>query len=52
MIYNYFLYLDPGTGSLIFQALISGFLTIVLFFKRIVIFFKLNNKKKSNKDED
>lgn len=27
------LYLDPGTGSLIVQALIAGFLAIVFYFK-------------------
>jgi len=52
MIYKHFLYLDPGTGSLIFQTLISIFLTVVLFFKRILNFLKFNYKKKSNKDED
>lgn len=36
----YLLYIDPGSGSLLFQALLSGLLTIVVFFKRIVAFIK------------
>ncbi len=43
------LYLDPATGSLIFQALLSVFLTIVVFFKRIVAFIKL--KFQNNSEE-
>ncbi len=30
------LYIDPGVGSLIFQALLSGLLTVVVFYKRII----------------
>ncbi len=33
-------YIDPGSGSLLFQALLSGLLTVILFFKRIVAYFK------------
>ena len=29
------LYLDPGTGSLLIQGLIAGFLAIFMFFKQI-----------------
>lgn len=46
------LYLDPGSGSLLFQALISGFLTIMIFFKRIVAFFKFKFMKKAKNEED
>lgn len=46
------LYLDPGSGSLLFQALISGFLTIMIFFKRIVAFFKFKFMKKDKNEED
>ena len=35
------LYIDPGSGSLIFQALLSGLLTFLVFFKRIVAYFKV-----------
>jgi len=44
------LYIDPGTGSLLFQALLSGFLTIVVFFKRIKTFIKLKFMPKEDKD--
>ena len=46
----YLLYIDPGSGSLLFQALLSGFLTVVVFFKRIIAFFKFKFGK--NKTED
>lgn len=32
----FLLYIDPGSGSLLFQALLSGILTIAVFYKRIV----------------
>jgi hypothetical protein len=34
------LYIDPGSGSLFFQALISGFLTFIVFYKKIITFIK------------
>jgi hypothetical protein len=43
----YLLYIDPGSGSLLFQALLSGLLTVVVFFKRIVAFFKFKFGKKN-----
>jgi hypothetical protein len=46
------LYIDPGSGSLLFQALVSGFLTVVIFFKRIVSYIKyLFLKRKTKKEE-
>jgi len=50
----YILYIDPGTGSLLFQALLSGFLTILVFFKRIKAFimFKFMSKDKDMHKED
>ena len=36
----FILYIDPGSGSLLFQALLSGLLTVVVFFKRIVVYIK------------
>jgi hypothetical protein len=44
------LYIDPGSGSLIFQALLSGFLTVIVFFKRIATYikFKFGKGSKSN----
>lgn len=46
----YLLYIDPGSGSLLFQALLSGFLTIALFFKRILAYikFKFRIKEREN----
>ena len=46
----YLLYIDPGSGSLLFQALLSGLLTVVVFFKRIVAFFKFKFGKKIEED--
>ena len=46
----YILYIDPGTGSLLFQALLSGFLTIVVFFKRIKAVIMLKFMHKEDKD--
>jgi hypothetical protein len=49
----YLLYIDPGSGSLLFQALLSGLLTIVVFFKRIVAFIKFKfGKHKTDQTED
>jgi hypothetical protein len=33
------LYIDPGSGSLLLQALIASFLTFITYFKRIKLFF-------------
>lgn len=45
--YDIYIYIDPGSGSLLFQALLSAFLTIALFFKNIVTYVKyLFGKKK------
>ncbi len=44
------LYIDPGSGSLIFQALLSGLLTVLVFFKRIVAYFKVRFGK--NEEEE
>ena len=44
------LYIDPGTGSLLFQAILSGFLTVLVFFKKIMAFIKLRFMSKKNKD--
>ena len=46
----FILYIDPGTGSLLFQALLSGFLTIVVFFKKIKAFIMLKFMSKEDKD--
>jgi hypothetical protein len=46
------LYIDPGSGSLLFQALISGFLTVLIFFKRIVAYVKYVLFRKKPKKEE
>jgi len=45
------LYIDPGSGSLLFQALLSGLLTVVVFFKRIVAYIKFRFGKTKETDE-
>jgi hypothetical protein len=39
-------YIDPGAGSLLFQALLSGLLTLVVFYKRVILFLKSIFKRK------
>jgi len=46
------LYIDPGSGSLLFQALLSGLFTILVFFKRIKLFLKLKFGKKPKDESD
>jgi hypothetical protein len=36
----YLLYIDPGSGSLLFQVLLSALLTVSVFFKKVVGFFR------------
>ena len=47
----FLLYLDPGSGSLLFQALLSGLLTVVVFFKRIVAYLKFKFGKAEKTSE-
>lgn len=48
----FFLYIDPGSGSLLFQALLSGLLTVIVFFKRIVAYFNYKFGKKKEEEND
>lgn len=50
--HSFFLYIDPGSGSLLFQALLSGLLTVLVFFKRIVAYFKFKFGKKKEDEID
>jgi len=44
---HFLAYIDPGSGSLLFQALLSGLLTILVFYKRVIAYIKhLFSKKK------
>ncbi len=50
---NLFLaYIDPGSGSLLFQALLSGLLTVLVFFKRILAYIKYKFGKKKIEEID
>jgi hypothetical protein len=46
------LYIDPGAGSLIFQALLSAFLSFILFYKRILFYLKSKFKRKDESELD
>ncbi len=48
----YLLYIDPGSGSLLFQALLSRLLTVLVFFKRIVSFIKFKFGKHKTEDTE
>jgi hypothetical protein len=49
---SFLAYIDPGSGSLLFQALLSGLLTVLVFFKRIVAYFKYKFVKKNTEELD
>ncbi len=50
------LYLDPGTGSYLVQAIVAGALGVVFFFKNIVSyirgFFAMLTRKKKSIDQE
>lgn len=46
-----FLYIDPGSGSLLFQAVLSGIVTGLVFLKRILGFFKIKFGKSKSDEE-
>ncbi len=48
----YLLYIDPGSGSLLFQALLSGLLTVLVFFKIIVAIIKFKFGKHKTEDTE
>ncbi len=50
--HSFFIYIDPGSGSLLFQAFLSGLLTIIIFFKRIVAYFKYKFSEKRKEEID
>ncbi len=49
---SFFLYIDPGSGSLLFQALLSVILTVLVFLKRIVAYIKYEFGKKNTEEKD
>jgi hypothetical protein len=42
------LYIDPGTGSLLFQLLLSGVISVFIYFKKVVSFIKNIFRKNTN----
>jgi len=48
---NILLYIDPGTGSLLFQLILSGIISILIYFKKIIVFLKIKAKDVRNKDK-
>lgn len=38
--HGFLLYIDPGSTSLLFQFIVSAFLTVMIFFKKVVVVFK------------
>ncbi|HZH00417.1 MAG TPA: hypothetical protein VEY32_05005 [Flavisolibacter sp.] len=38
--HQFLLYIDPGSGSYLIQAIIAGVLGIAFFFKNIVLYLK------------
>ena len=49
---NILIYLDPGSGSLLFQALLSGLLTVLVFFKQIAAYIKVRFGGRKSKKSD
>ena len=47
----FFLYIDPGSGSLLFQAILSGLATGLIFLKKILTFFKIKFGKNKTEEE-
>jgi len=37
---GHFLYIDPGTGTILFQMLIAGFITLLAFSRKVQLFFR------------
>ncbi|MBB6498054.1 hypothetical protein HDF25_000178 [Pedobacter cryoconitis] len=52
---RYLLYIDPGTGSLLYQAILSAVLTLSVFGSKLkmlfVHIFRSIKAKKGNKEE-
>jgi hypothetical protein len=48
----YLLYIDPGTGSLIAQVILAGFVTLIVFFKNSFKRFFSFKKKVNEKEND
>jgi hypothetical protein len=49
--YSFGQYIDPGTGSYLFQLSIAALTAIIFYWKQIVGFFK-KSKKEDTEDEE
>jgi hypothetical protein len=49
---QFLLYIDPGSGSMLYQALLSGLLTLLVFYKRVVAYLKYKFGKKKTEEID
>lgn len=49
---THFCYIDPGIGSLFYQSLLSGIITISLFYNRIKTFIKSKMRKNKAQESD
>ena len=49
-------YIDPGSGSMIFQMLLASFVGLLTFYKKIISFFKIlfkvKPKETNNKSDE
>jgi len=45
------LYIDPGTGSLFYQAILSGVLTVSVFYKSISTYIKSKLPSKEQEEK-
>lgn len=48
----FILYIDPGSGSLLLQFILAGFLTLITFSKRIKLYFGELVRKLKGKDRN
>ena len=48
----FILYIDPGSGSLLLQSLLAGFLTLITFSKSIKLYFGVLIRKLKGKDKN
>ncbi|PYF75467.1 hypothetical protein B0O44_10216 [Pedobacter nutrimenti] len=47
---NHLLYIDPGTGSLFYQAILSAILTVSIFGNKIKLYLKSIIHRTRNKE--
>ena len=48
---NHLLYIDPGAGSLFYQAIVSGVLTVSVFYKSITTYIKSKFPSKEQEEK-